>query len=267
MAGELTRNSGSRGGAEVVWLGYHTAEGGYDSDPADAGIDAGSADSLVDFFVRSIGTSDPKSSHAIADDDEIRDDLVPYDRKAFTLRNGNPKSDNLEMMALAKWSRAEWLQHDGLLWNAALWGARRAKARGWSLSDVRHLTVAQVKAGNVRGFIGHVDYTEATDDGTHWDPGPNFPWDVVISRARDIFSGTTDNQEDDMTPEQANEAHVTYTRIGHVDTMLSQNLSKLLSASGTAADNSTAILATLKSIDANLTALNEKLTPPVPPTQ
>ena len=94
MAGELTANSSGRGGATVWWLALHTAEGGYDSDPADHGIDAGSARSLVAFFQRSSAAS----SHAIADDDVLLDNLVPYDRKAWTLRGGNPYSDNLEQI-------------------------------------------------------------------------------------------------------------------------------------------------------------------------
>jgi hypothetical protein len=191
MALELAKNSGSRGGAAVVWLALHTAEGGYDSDPADYGIDAGSAQSLVDFFRRSIGTNDPKSCHAIADDDVLIDNLVDYGRKAYTLRNGNPRSDNLEQMGLAKWDRPTWLTHDGLLTNAARWITSRAKARGWSLGDIRHLSVAEVRAGNVRGVIVHFDYTQATGDGEHWDCGPGYPIDVVIARARAIFQGET----------------------------------------------------------------------------
>lgn len=227
MSNELLENSGSRNGAIVVWLALHTAEGGYDSDPADVGIDAGSARSLLQFFRNSIGTSDPKSSHAIADDDEILDDLVPYSRKAFTLRSGNPKSDNLEQMGLAKWDRATWLTHKGLLHNAAVWIVRCAKARGWSLADIRHLTVTEVKAGNVRGVIAHVDYTNATGDGTHWDCGPNYPMDVVIADARRIFSGesTTTVEDGTMAYDQDDANH-----LAHLDTMISGSFGRFRNA-------------------------------------
>ena len=40
------------------------------------------------------------------------------------------------------------------------------------------LTAAQAQAGGT-GVCGHVDLGSA--GGGHWDPGPDFPWDVVLS--------------------------------------------------------------------------------------
>jgi hypothetical protein len=41
----------------------------------------------------------------------------------------------------------------------------------------------------------------ATGDGTHWDPGPGYPWDVVLAKANAYRNATS--EEDDMTPGQA----------------------------------------------------------------
>lgn len=157
--------SSSRNGARVIWVVVHTAEGIRD------------ADDLKAFFDRSTNSS----SHAVADDTELIENCVPYDRAAWTLRNGNSRSDNLELCGFASWSRAEWLNHhQGMLTNAAVWIRRRCQARG---IPIVKLSPADVRAGKA-GVIGHVDYTNGTGDGTHWDPGPGFPWDVVIARAK-----------------------------------------------------------------------------------
>lgn len=170
-------NSSSRAGARVIWVTVHTAEG------------ITKASDLKAFFERSTNSS----AHAVADDSTLLDNLVPYDRAAWTLRNGNSKSDNLELCGFARWSREDWLNHPGMLNNAAAWIRSRCLARG---IPIRHLSVADVAAGRA-GVIGHVDYTNATGDGTHWDPGPGFPWDIVIAKA----AGETrpaEEKDDDM---------------------------------------------------------------------
>lgn len=173
-------NSSSRGGTKVLWVVVHTAEG------------IRKASDLKLFFERSTDSS----AHAVADDSTLLDALVPYDRAAWTLRNGNSRSDNLELCGFAKWTREVWLnEHRGMLANAALWIRRRCQARG---IPIVKLSPADVRAGK-SGVIGHVDYTQGTGDGTHWDPGPGFPWDIVIKAAR----GEGTQEEDDMTPEQS----------------------------------------------------------------
>jgi hypothetical protein len=168
-------NSSSRGGAAVRWLAVHTTEG------------AKTVGDLRAFFDRT-GTG---SSHAAADATgalaEAAQGFVPYERAAWTLRNGNPVADNLELCAFAAWTRTQWLAAPALLEACARWLAQRSKARGISLTK---LTVTQVRA-QARGVIDHDDYTDATGDGTHWDVGENFPWDVVIPRAIALAGGGT----------------------------------------------------------------------------
>jgi N-acetyl-anhydromuramyl-L-alanine amidase AmpD len=180
MTNELANNSSSRGSTPVIWVGVHTAEGP---------VGKGAAQNLLAFFKRSTSSS----CHAIADDDVLLDNLVPYARSAWTLRNGNSRSDNIELCGLAGWSRAEWLQHPGLIKNCAKWVASRCKARGIPLT---HIGAAGVRSRS-EGVIGHVDYTNGTGDGTHWDPGPGFPWDIMLSQANAILHPSSTPQEDD----------------------------------------------------------------------
>lgn len=156
--------SSSRNGQRVRLVVLHTAEG------------AQTNASLFGYFDRNQNAS----SHVGIDDAGISPVWVPYDRAAWTLRGGNPYSENAEMCAWARWTRAEWLAHDTLLSHAAAWVRSRCLARG---IPIVKLSPADVKAGKA-GVCGHADYTYGTGDGTHTDPGPNFPWDIVINRAK-----------------------------------------------------------------------------------
>lgn len=151
-----------RGGARVRLVVVHTAEG------------ARTVESLGRFFQGKTQAS----SHVGIDDRRI-EQYVGYDRAAWTLRSGNPISDNAELCGFAKWSRAEWLQHPRMLELTAQWIGERCRARGIPL---RKLTPAQVAAGE-SGVIGHHDWTVGKKEGSHWDPGPHFPWDLVMAKA------------------------------------------------------------------------------------
>lgn len=171
--------SSNRNGAEVLWVVVHTAEG------------ALNVSSLRRYFDSGVAAS----SHAGADDEQLSEGWVPYDRSAWTLRKGNSRSDNLELCGFAKWTRETWLsEHKGMLDNAARWIRQRCLARG---IPIVKLTPDQVRDG-VPGVIGHVDYTNATGDGTHWDPGPGFPWDYVISKARPTPTPAPIPEEEDV---------------------------------------------------------------------
>jgi hypothetical protein len=175
-------NSSSRNGAWVIWLAVHTTEG------------------IMRATDLRAWTSWPGSSHASSDETGAlltpADGFVPYDRAAWTLRNGNAISENIEQCGWARWTRAEWLARPKLLDATARWLADRSKARGIPL--VR-LTPMQIRTRQP-GVLGHGDYTAATGDGTHTDPGPGYPWDVVLAQANAYAKGQQPQQEDDDMP-------------------------------------------------------------------
>jgi hypothetical protein len=204
---ELQKQSQSRNGATVLWITIHTAEGPTDEFPSRPDLDADSADDLLRFFE---GKTD-RSCHAVCDDDKIIDNLVSYDRAAWTLRNGNNRSDNLEMCGLASWTRAQWLTHDGMLRNAARWVVSRLRARSMT---PKRLTVSDVRARSARGYMDHNTYTVATGDGTHWDVGPHFPWDVFGNYVTSFFTGG--NGDDDVSVADVEQA---LKNVLHIDNL------------------------------------------------
>lgn len=173
-------NSSSRNGAKVIWLAVHTTEG----------------------IMRAVDLRAwktwPGSSHASSDETGVlltpAEGFVPYERMAWTLRNANPISENIEQCGWSRWTRAEWLSRPDLLDATARWLGERSKARGIPL---RRLSDAEIRA-HKPGVLGHGDYSRATGDGTHSDPGPNYPWDVVLAKAQAYASGAHPDEELDM---------------------------------------------------------------------
>jgi hypothetical protein len=168
----LTRSS-TRGGHVVRALALHTTEGILKASDLRAWV------------------SWPGSSHASCDNTGAllgpESGFVPYHLAAWTIRSGNPWTDNLEMCGFARWSRDEWLSRPMLLDAAARWLAERSKARGIPLVKI---TAAQYRAG-ASGVIDHHDHTVGYSDGTHTDIGEAFPWDLALPAAR-VHAGATD---------------------------------------------------------------------------
>ncbi len=109
---------------------------------------------------------------------------------AYAARHeGNLRGIQHELCGTAGQGKAGWADAGSTseLRLAARQCARDAKK--WNI-PVRHLTVAQV-AGGEKGFCGHADITKAfpQDNGTHTDPGPDFPWSQFLDMVRAELEG------------------------------------------------------------------------------
>lgn len=148
----------------VSWLCIHTQEGN------------GSADSLARYLCN---PGNEVSYNTVGDTRETID-VVPFNLSPWAAMGANGRADHYCMAgSFSGWSRDEWLR-SGLIDNAARWVAERARARGIPLD---YVGTNGVRTG-ARGVIGHVDWTRGAGEGSHTDPGPNFPWDVLIDKAR-----------------------------------------------------------------------------------
>jgi len=117
------------------------------------------------------------SSHVGIDDTTGQiGEYVKPDRKTWTAFAGNDWGEHAELCGFAAWTRAQWLSHPIMLANTAQ----------WLKEEAAHYSIPLVKVGAAEivdgkwGVCGHFDLTQAGAGGNHWDPGPNFPWDVVL---------------------------------------------------------------------------------------
>lgn len=181
-----------RGGRPVSLIVIHTAEG------------ARTAAALGAYFIR----PDVQASSHVGIDSSSTLQFVPYDKAAWTVRSGNPISENAELCAFARWTRAQWLSTgivDGvvnprvMVSRAATWARFRALARGIPLTRLTPVQVGQ----NAWGLIDHYAWTIGKKDGTHTDVGGGFPWDVfmqeVTSGAGGEFVATAQEIDDIAT--------------------------------------------------------------------
>jgi len=120
------------------------------------------------------------SSHVGIDDSDSIGEYVKPDRMSWTAFAGNQWGLHAELCGFAAWSRAQWLEHPTMLVNTAEWLAEEAARYAIPLVKVG---AADIIAGK-SGICGHVDLTQAGAGGNHWDPGPGFPWDVILERLR-----------------------------------------------------------------------------------
>jgi hypothetical protein len=75
----------------------------------------------------------------------------------------------LEIAGFAQWTRQEWMEHQPRLTEAA-----RIHA-GWNVK----YGIPLVESTS-RGYHSHA----GLPGNTHWDPGPNFPWDFYLGEVR-----------------------------------------------------------------------------------
>ncbi len=115
---------------------------------------------------------------------------VNYSDTPWTNPPLNQEADTLETCGFAKWTRAQWLAYPKMIESTAKWIAWRSAVRR---IPIVLLEPADIRAGKP-GFTDHRRVNAAHNGGKgHWDVGYNFPWDVVIARARQLagVGGTT----------------------------------------------------------------------------
>lgn len=143
---------------------------------AECGERPGAARSVAHYFA---GASAPQASaHYCVDSLEtvqcVRDEDVSWHAGPV-----NGISIGIEHAGRAGQTPAEWADDYSL---ATLERSAKLVAslcHRYSIPVVR-LTAEDLAAGKRSGICGHVDVTKGLKSGTHWDPGPNFPWSTYL---------------------------------------------------------------------------------------
>jgi hypothetical protein len=155
-------DSGPRSKSRIKWVVLHSTEGG-------------TAASVARYF----HTTAQASTHLVVDDKEcwrmVPDLVIPWGAPGV-----NTGGLHIEQCGYARWTRAEWLAHGHTLDRSAAKAARWAHMYGIPL---RWVGPIGLKLGR-KGVTTHADASRAFTPGGHTDPGPGFPKDVWMSRAR-----------------------------------------------------------------------------------
>jgi N-acetylmuramoyl-L-alanine amidase-like protein len=121
--------------------------------------------------------TDGTSAHYYIDSNSVIQCVRTTDRANTARATGNKIGIHYELCGKSgsiDWNSA---YAQAMLKLAAKQAARDAKKHG---IPVKHLTVAQLKAGQ-KGFVGHIDISNAFGQSDHTDPGGRFPWSQFLS--------------------------------------------------------------------------------------
>lgn len=143
--------------------------------------------------------TDGTSSHLYVDGAEVIQSLELEARAGHAgSRTGNYNAVAVEVTGLNSWSRAKWL--DSIAWNK-LGRALAFVCRKYGI-EVRHASVPEMKSNpTVRAFYSHDDMRLAWGGTDHTDPGPNFPWDMLLESVNAYMPGGAggDGEDDWMS--------------------------------------------------------------------
>lgn len=185
----LTPSRSSRYGAKVLGVVIHTTESG-----------EGSINGVVAYLQR---PDVQVSSHYVVADIAPRGALwtkvvrlVPEKQKAWTAKSANPYFVQYELVGRASRSRADWLGKYRL---------QLETVAALVADDVIQYNLP-IKRG-VPGIVGHADLTKWGYPNDHWDPGPNFPWDIFLQRVHHYVTFGEKIVPDEEVPVRAGGAH------------------------------------------------------------
>jgi hypothetical protein len=160
-------DSGPRRAADIRYIVIHSTEGG-------------TAKSVAAFFA----TSAQASTQLVIDEREcyrcLPDLVIPWGAPG-----ANTHGLHAEHCGFARWTKAEWLEHEATLersaYKTARWCRQYRIPRRW-------LTVEQLRGG-VRGFCTHADASRAfRTPGGHTDPGAGFPKPYYMGLVRKHYA-------------------------------------------------------------------------------
>ena len=146
---------------------------------------AGIAMRCAQGFQKEMDPGKGKSCHWCIDPENIVQCVHEYNI-AWHCPKGNSRGVGFELSAYGPGvpsqsiEATDWNSDEAqaLIKNAATVTA--ATAKRWSIPVVK-LSVEDIQGSTLRGFAGHVDFSNAFQTpGGHQDPGPDFPWDQFI---------------------------------------------------------------------------------------
>jgi hypothetical protein len=146
---------------------------------------------------------DGTSAHFFHDSDSTVQGVRTADIAHCAKGEGNRRGIHYEICDRTGQNAGQWADAYSMaaIRQCAKQAARDAKK--WGI-PVRHLTVAQVRAG-AKGFCAHWDISRAFGQSDHTDPGPNFPWTLFLNMVRAELAPPPPAPPKSATPEKEEE--------------------------------------------------------------
>lgn len=149
--------------------------------------------------------SDGTSCHVFYDSDSSPQEVLRKNTAHSAFYHGNTLGIQHELCGTASWTPTQW---QGGYQQSMLRRAARAVAddcRTYGL-EPRRLSVAEVRKAYYgpspypKGICGHVDITNAfpEDNGSHYDPGSDFPWSQFIGYVKEYLGGSASGEGETM---------------------------------------------------------------------
>lgn len=142
--------------------------------------------------------TDGTSAHYFVDADSVTQCVRTTDEAHTALEHGNDAAIHYELCGTAQ-TRAQWLD---AVSRATIRNAAKQIARDMGKYDIPLIRLQGRQVRNVlaKGLCGHVDWTVGypEDRGTHTDPGPQFPWDVLFSDIEEFLGGDMAISDEDV---------------------------------------------------------------------
>lgn len=153
---KAVHHGGSRAGSDITLIVLHSTEGG-------------TAKSVAEYFTTAASGG---SAHLVVDDDHcyrcLDNTQIPWGAPG-----ANSQGFHIEQCGYAKWTAAEWKQHDKTLQRAAFKTAYHCHL----FHIPPRFVVAADLASGKRGITTHAEVSKAwpNDAGNHHDPGTGWP--------------------------------------------------------------------------------------------
>ncbi|SCL21516.1 peptidoglycan recognition protein family protein [Micromonospora inyonensis] len=136
--------------------------------------------------------TDEVSAHFYVDADSVIQSLDTRARAGHAgSSTGNENAIAVEITGVNGWTREQWLQR--VAWDR-LAQVLAVVCREYDIAPRRATVVEMTSNPRVRAFYGHDDMRRAWGGTTHTDPGPNFPWDHLLTKVQHALAG----EDDDM---------------------------------------------------------------------
>lgn len=154
---------------------------------------------------------DGTSAHFYTDVDSVIQSIDTDKRTGHAgSYEGNEHAISIEFTGSNAKSRAWWLEN--IAWDKIAHVIAYILVHDPDYKDfeIRRATVAEMKANpKVKAFYGHNDMRLAWGGTTHVDPGPSFPWDILIAKVKHHKSLLLDKGvEEDMAFDKLQEARL-----------------------------------------------------------